>query len=538
MGVQPYSSDLLRDPIDKIEESTNYAELVNVVERLDYGGLPVYEFEYTVDSTRGGMKRIFAAAFISSKKLCLLNISYSDRPENPLDGETRGVLKQILHSFESAWFELLGYNHGSLEIEDEHHPEVVKTVEEVPERMLLDETSFPDAVAIGRSGEEDFGEVERPSESIEETTTWMAGLVGIDIVYAKWGGGGGGRGAIAAQLNLRLDGGVEGLGDAGDKGLFSGDGLNGWDRHCPLHTLLDPKFPREDQLGNSEILIPSIQPYTYSQISATVEGEESSARKKVSVGELPRREAEKTDVFFIIGASPAESKESDHFLVDPNISDLLSERGNETSFGTEYSTSTSTMADGHDDEHAPATIAELREEFNGSAIFEWHNLMDVEKVRLARMKVLGRAKTFLLNEERSLGTVNGAPPIGWAAMKALLNDQYVPAYHRTQMFDELATLCQGGQSVVEYMGHLKDMMVHCDIREMPEVTLSRFRKGLNMDIQGKLLRYGHTDLNTTFNATLDIEKHNAYKSKGRAFQKGKSILAPPPSSSMRDKGKF
>uniref|UniRef100_A0A0F7GYU9 PsbP domain-OEC23 like protein n=1 Tax=Habenaria pantlingiana TaxID=1498489 RepID=A0A0F7GYU9_9ASPA len=82
--------------------STNYAELLTVSERLDNGGLPVYEFEYTVDSTRGGMKRIFSAAFVASKKLYLLNISYCDRPENPLDGETRRVLKQILRSFDSV----------------------------------------------------------------------------------------------------------------------------------------------------------------------------------------------------------------------------------------------------------------------------------------------------------------------------------------------------------------------------------------------------------------------------------------------------
>ncbi|KAK8938735.1 hypothetical protein KSP39_PZI011547 [Platanthera zijinensis] len=106
------------------------------------------------------------------------------------------------------------------------------------------------------------------------------------------------------------------------------------------------------------------------------------------------------------------------------------------------------------------------------------------------------------------------------------------------MFGDLASLRQGNASVAEYMGQLKDMLVRCDVREMPEVTLSRFRKGLNPDIQGKLLRYGHTDLNTTFNAALDIEKHNAYKAKGRNFQKGKSLLGPHPSSSTRDKGKY
>ena len=85
-----------------MQESTKQAEVTAVAERLGHGGLPVYEFEYTVDSTRGGMKRIFSAAFVASKKLYLLNISHSDRADNPLDSETRMVLEQVLHSFDAA----------------------------------------------------------------------------------------------------------------------------------------------------------------------------------------------------------------------------------------------------------------------------------------------------------------------------------------------------------------------------------------------------------------------------------------------------
>ncbi|KAH0453747.1 hypothetical protein IEQ34_018071 [Dendrobium chrysotoxum] len=87
---------------ERRKESTKYAELITVTERLDHGGRPLYEFEYTVDSTRGGMKRIFSAAFVASNKLYLLNIAYTDRPESPLDSDTRTVLEQILHSFDST----------------------------------------------------------------------------------------------------------------------------------------------------------------------------------------------------------------------------------------------------------------------------------------------------------------------------------------------------------------------------------------------------------------------------------------------------
>ncbi|GAB4855709.1 PsbP domain-containing protein 2, chloroplastic [Ancistrocladus abbreviatus] len=87
---------------EKRKESTKVVELVAAIERSGYGNLPVYEFEYKVDSTRGGMKRIFSAAFVTQKKLYLLNIAHADKPESPLDGNTRLMLEQVLHSFDAV----------------------------------------------------------------------------------------------------------------------------------------------------------------------------------------------------------------------------------------------------------------------------------------------------------------------------------------------------------------------------------------------------------------------------------------------------
>lgn len=84
-----------------MQESTKSVELIETRERLGHGDIPVYEIEYMLDSTRGGMKRIFSAAFVSSKKLHLLNIAYSDSQDNPLNGNTRMMLEQVLHSFDA-----------------------------------------------------------------------------------------------------------------------------------------------------------------------------------------------------------------------------------------------------------------------------------------------------------------------------------------------------------------------------------------------------------------------------------------------------
>ncbi|KAL8126507.1 psbP domain-containing protein 2, chloroplastic [Apium graveolens] len=87
---------------EKRKESTKEADVIEVSERLGQGGLQVYEFEYKVDSSRGGIKRIFSAAFVASRKLYLLNIAHTDKPESPLDSHSREILEHVLHSFDTA----------------------------------------------------------------------------------------------------------------------------------------------------------------------------------------------------------------------------------------------------------------------------------------------------------------------------------------------------------------------------------------------------------------------------------------------------
>ncbi|CAN8247396.1 unnamed protein product [Cochlearia groenlandica] len=98
-GTPQFVADKLINA-EKRKESTMEAEVVSVGERSGQGSQQVYEFEYKIDSTRGGIKRVFSAAFVNSNKLYLLNVVHSDKPEDPLDSSTRMLLEQVLHSFE------------------------------------------------------------------------------------------------------------------------------------------------------------------------------------------------------------------------------------------------------------------------------------------------------------------------------------------------------------------------------------------------------------------------------------------------------
>ncbi|MFS7949161.1 hypothetical protein Hanom_Chr06g00568321 [Helianthus anomalus] len=82
---------------EKRKESTKDVQLVSFKERQK-GDIQVYEFEYILDSTRGGLKTIFSAAFVASKKLYLLNIAHSQQP--PLSNTKRKMLERVVHSFD------------------------------------------------------------------------------------------------------------------------------------------------------------------------------------------------------------------------------------------------------------------------------------------------------------------------------------------------------------------------------------------------------------------------------------------------------
>ncbi|KAL0343230.1 UNVERIFIED_CONTAM: PsbP domain-containing protein 2, chloroplastic [Sesamum angustifolium] len=101
-GLHCVGTELIVVKFQNAQESTKEAEVISVSERAGHAGLQVYEFEYKVDSTRGGLKRVFSAAFVTSKKLYLLNITHSDGLENPLDMERRMILEQVLHSFDAV----------------------------------------------------------------------------------------------------------------------------------------------------------------------------------------------------------------------------------------------------------------------------------------------------------------------------------------------------------------------------------------------------------------------------------------------------
>nr|ADE76588.1 unknown [Picea sitchensis] len=84
---------------ERKKPSTNDVQLIRIAEKAIHGDIPLYELEYSLDSSRG-IKRVLSAVTVASKKLYLLNISYSDSPDKPLLPNARMRLEQVLDSFD------------------------------------------------------------------------------------------------------------------------------------------------------------------------------------------------------------------------------------------------------------------------------------------------------------------------------------------------------------------------------------------------------------------------------------------------------
>lgn len=84
---------------ERKKPSTNDVQLIRIEERAIHGDIPLYELEYSLDSSRG-IKRVLSAVTVASKKLYLLSISYSDSPDKPLLPNAQMRLEQVLDSFD------------------------------------------------------------------------------------------------------------------------------------------------------------------------------------------------------------------------------------------------------------------------------------------------------------------------------------------------------------------------------------------------------------------------------------------------------
>ncbi|CAI5535385.1 unnamed protein product [Closterium sp. Naga37s-1] len=83
---------------ERRKESTKSAEILSQRTKELPGGVPLYQIEYALASTRGS-KRILTAVTIADRKLYIVNIAVADSESEPVDLTTLGMLRRALDSF-------------------------------------------------------------------------------------------------------------------------------------------------------------------------------------------------------------------------------------------------------------------------------------------------------------------------------------------------------------------------------------------------------------------------------------------------------
>ncbi|MQL70519.1 hypothetical protein Taro_002858 [Colocasia esculenta] len=87
-----------------------------------------------------------------------------------------------------------------------------------------------------------------------------------------------------------------------------------------------------------------------------------------------------------------------------------------------------------------------------------------QKVRFAKMKLLGQAKTYWTNVENQFRHQRQEPIEAWEEMKAKLREKYHPPTFRSRLIDQWQGITQRDHTVSEYITEFDNYLLRCGVR--------------------------------------------------------------------------
>jgi len=137
--------------------------------------------------------------------------------------------------------------------------------------------------------------------------------------------------------------------------------------------------------------------------------------------------------------------------------------------------------------------------------FEWHNLSNNRKVRFAKMKLIGEARTYWSEVKDCLEMRGKLPITDGIKMKQNLQEKYLPQSYRNKLLDQWNNLRQRNKSIYEYITQFNDYMIRCAIRENEAIILRRFYKGLKDDLRREVVFQGVSTLDQAYTLVKDYK---------------------------------
>lgn len=88
------------------------------------------------------------------------------------------------------------------------------------------------------------------------------------------------------------------------------------------------------------------------------------------------------------------------------------------------------------------------------------------------------------------------------SMFVLLNETSW-SYYRSQLLDQLLNFRQATSSVSDYMSQFEDLMLRCELQEVPWLTVTRFINGLQVDIKREVSKQSPQVLEDAYHDVLE-----------------------------------
>ncbi|TXG68718.1 hypothetical protein EZV62_003653 [Acer yangbiense] len=88
-----------------------------------------------------------------------------------------------------------------------------------------------------------------------------------------------------------------------------------------------------------------------------------------------------------------------------------------------------------------------------------------------------------------------------------LREKYLPTYYRSALLDQYLNIKQSSSSVNDYMSVFDDLLIRCNIKEEPDVTVARFINGLKFELKRVVSIHNPETLEDAYSKILEVEKY-------------------------------
>ncbi|KAI9177710.1 hypothetical protein LWI28_018373 [Acer negundo] len=139
--------------------------------------------------------------------------------------------------------------------------------------------------------------------------------------------------------------------------------------------------------------------------------------------------------------------------------------------------------------------------------FKWYPMSDEQKIRFAKLKLVGSAKKYWRNIQMLYDRLGQDPITFWSKMKIKLKEKYLGTYYHSVLLDQYLNIKQFSSSVNDYMSVFDDLLIRCNIKEEPNVTVARFLNGLKFEVKRVVSIHNPETLEDAYSKALEAKKY-------------------------------